>query len=71
LDASRVDHLVDGLAGPQHEYKIVLGIALLAVALVFVAAIRGDQMVVSWIGVLGGDIRILHLRTFTMILDAK
>jgi len=48
-----VDHLVDGLAGPQHEYKIVLGIALLPVALVFVAAIRG-QMVVSWIGVLGG-----------------
>jgi hypothetical protein len=43
LDASRVDHLVDGLAGPQHEYKIVLGIALLAVALVFVADIRGAK----------------------------
>jgi len=47
LDASRVDHLVDGLAGPQHEYKIVLGIALLAVALVFVAAIRGAKW---WFG---------------------
>jgi hypothetical protein len=43
LDASRVDHLGDGLAGPQHEYKIVLGIALLPVALVFVAAIRGAK----------------------------
>ena len=43
LDASRVDHLVDSLAGAQHEYKIVLGTAFLAVALMFVAAIRGTK----------------------------
>ncbi len=41
LDASRVDRFVDGLAGAQHEYKIVFGAAFVAVALLFVAAIRG------------------------------
>jgi hypothetical protein len=30
LNPSRADHFVDSLAGPQHEYKIVLGAALLA-----------------------------------------
>jgi len=43
LDAGRVDRLVDRLAGAQHEYKIVLGTGFLAVALVFVAAIRGTK----------------------------
>jgi len=43
LDASRVDRFVDSLAGAQHEYKIVLGTAFLAVALMFVAAIRGTK----------------------------
>jgi hypothetical protein len=43
LDAGKADRVVDNLAGAQNEYKIVLGIALLAVALAFVAAIRGAK----------------------------
>jgi hypothetical protein len=43
LNPSRADHFVDSLAGPQHEYKIVLGAALLATAFAFVAAIRGSK----------------------------
>ncbi len=43
LNPSRADHLVDSLAGPQHEYKIVLGGALLATAFSFVAAIRASK----------------------------
>ena len=43
LNPPRADHLVNSLAGPQHEYKIVLGAALLAVVLAFVAAIRGSK----------------------------
>jgi hypothetical protein len=43
LNPARADHLVDSLAGPQHEYKIVLGAAVLATVLAFVAAIRGSK----------------------------
>jgi hypothetical protein len=43
LNPSRADRLVDSLAGPQHEYKIVLGAGLLATAFAFVAAIRGSK----------------------------
>lgn len=43
LDAGRVDHFVDSIAGAQHEYKIVFGTAFVAVVLVFVAAIRGAK----------------------------
>jgi hypothetical protein len=34
---------VNSLAGPQHEYKIVLGVALLATVLALVASIRGSR----------------------------
>lgn len=40
LDPHRADHLANSLAGSQHEYKIVLGAAMLATALSFVAAIH-------------------------------
>jgi hypothetical protein len=43
LNPSRADRLVDSFAGPQHEYKIVLGAALLATVFAFVAAIRGSK----------------------------
>lgn len=44
LNPSRADRFVDSLAGPQHEYKIVLGAAVLATVLAFVAAIRGSKL---------------------------
>jgi hypothetical protein len=43
LNPPRADHLVDSLAGPQHEYKIVLGAALLATVLSFIAAIHASK----------------------------
>jgi hypothetical protein len=43
LNPLKADYLVNSLAGPQHEYKIVFGAALLATALAFVAAVRGSK----------------------------
>ena len=43
LDARGADRFVDHLFGAENEYKIVFGTALLAVVLVFVAAIRGAR----------------------------
>ena len=43
LNPARADRFVNGLAGAQHEYKIVLGGGLLATALLFVAAVRGSR----------------------------
>jgi hypothetical protein len=43
LSPRKADHLVNSLAGSQHEYKIVLGAALLSTVLSFVAAIRGSK----------------------------
>jgi hypothetical protein len=43
LNPPKADRLVDSLAGSQHEYKIVLGAALLATVFSFVAAIRGSK----------------------------
>jgi len=43
LNPTRADRIVDSLAGPQHEYKIVLGAALLSVVLSFIAATRGSK----------------------------
>ncbi len=43
LNPPRADHLVDSLAGPQHECKIVLGAAVLSMAFSFIAAIRGSK----------------------------
>ena len=43
LNPPRVDHFVNSLAGPKHEYKIVLGVALLATVLALVASIRGSR----------------------------
>jgi hypothetical protein len=43
LEARRADRLIDKLAGAQNEYMIVLGTGLLAVVIVFVAAIRGAR----------------------------
>ena len=40
LNPPRADRIVDSLAGPRHEYKIVLGAALLSIAFSFIAAIR-------------------------------
>lgn len=43
LNPSKADHFVDSLGGPQHEYKIVLGAALLSTGFSFIAAIRGSK----------------------------
>jgi len=43
LNPRKSDHLVDSLAGSQHEYKIVLGAALLSVIFSFIAAIRASK----------------------------
>ena len=43
LSPIRADRLANSLAGSQHEYKIVLGAALLATVLAFVAAVRGSK----------------------------
>ncbi len=43
LSAGRADRIIDGLAGAQNEYKVVLGAAFLAVVLVLVAATRGAK----------------------------
>jgi len=39
----RADQLVNKIAGPQHEYKIVLGAAMLSSVLSLVAAICGAK----------------------------
>jgi hypothetical protein len=64
LDAGKADRVVDNLAGAQNEYKIVLGIALLAVALAFVAAIRGAK---GWF--LGLAVSVGTLGFFTYALS--
>ncbi|HXX01073.1 MAG TPA: hypothetical protein VEJ00_07660 [Candidatus Acidoferrales bacterium] len=43
LHGGKADRFLDDLAGAQNEYKVVLGTALLAVILAFVAAIRADR----------------------------
>lgn len=43
LNPTRADHLANSLAGSQHEYKIVLGAALLSLLFSFIAAVRGSK----------------------------
>ncbi len=43
LNPHLADRLVDNLAGPQNEYRMVLGAGLLAVVLSFVAATRAAK----------------------------
>jgi predicted phage tail protein len=43
LSPRKADLFVDSLAGSQHEYKIVLGAAMLATVFAFVAAVRGSN----------------------------
>jgi hypothetical protein len=43
INPPKADHLVDSLAGSQHEYKIVLGAAPLSIVFSFIAAIRGSK----------------------------
>ena len=43
LNPRKADHLVDSLAGAQHEYMIVLGAAVLSTLLTLIAAIRGSK----------------------------
>jgi hypothetical protein len=43
LNPPKADRFVDNLAGSQHEYKIVLGAALLSTVFSFIAAIRGSK----------------------------
>ena len=64
LDAGRADRVVDNLEGAQNEYKVVLGTALLAVALAFVAAIRGAK---GWL--LGLAVSVGTLGFFTYALS--
>jgi hypothetical protein len=43
LNPPKAERLVHSFAGPQHEYKIVLGAALLSVVFSFIAAVRGSK----------------------------
>jgi len=43
LNPPKADHLVNSLAGSQHEYKIVFVAALFSTAFSFIAAIRGSK----------------------------
>jgi hypothetical protein len=43
INPPRADRFVNSLAGPQHEYKIVLGAALLATLFAFVASVRASK----------------------------
>jgi hypothetical protein len=43
LNPPKADRFFDNLAGSEHEYKIVLCIALLSVVLSFIAAVRGSK----------------------------
>ena len=64
LDAGRADRVVDSLVGAHNEYKIVLGTALLAVTLAFVAAVRGAK---GWL--LGLAVSVGTLGFFTYALS--
>ena len=64
LDAGWADRFVDQLVGAHNEYKIVLGTALLAVMLAFVAAIRGAK---GWL--LGLAVSVGTLGFFTYALS--
>jgi hypothetical protein len=56
LNAHRADVFVDRLAGPQHEYKIVLGAGLLATLLAFVAAARGSKWWYAGVALASGTV---------------
>jgi hypothetical protein len=43
LNPPRADRLFNSLAGPQHEYRIILGAALLSTVFSFIAAIRASR----------------------------
>jgi len=43
LNPPKADRFVNSLAGARHEYKIVLGAALLAAVFSLVAAMRGSR----------------------------
>jgi len=43
LNPPKADHLVDSLAGAQHEYAIVLGAAVLSVVFSAIASVRGSK----------------------------
>ena len=61
LNPTRADRLVNSLAGSQHEYKIVLGAALLSVVLSFIAAIRGSKWWYRGGGFVVGNLGIFHV----------
>ena len=63
LDVGTADRLVDRLAGPQNEYKIVLGTGLLAVVLAFVAAVRGAK---GWLAGLALSLGTLGFFTYAL-----
>lgn len=70
LNPHRADLLANSLAGSQHEYKIVLGVAMLATAL----SIRGRdsfQVVVPRSGVVIGDASIFRLQSLRLVLKTS
>jgi hypothetical protein len=62
LNPIRADHLVDSLAGPQHEYKIVLGAALLSIVFSFIAAIRGSKWWYAGVALSSGTLAFFTYR---------
>jgi len=58
LNPSGADHLANRLAGSQHEYKIVLGAALLSIVFSFIAAIRGSKWWYAGVALSSGTLAV-------------
>jgi hypothetical protein len=63
LNPPRADHLANSLAGSQHEYKIVLGAALLSIVFSFIAAIRGSKWWYAGAGSVVGNVGVFYLQS--------
>jgi hypothetical protein len=59
LNPPKADHLANSLVGSQHEYKIVLGTALLAIVLSFIAAVRGSKWWYVGVALSSGTLALL------------
>jgi len=62
LNPARADHFANRVAGPQHEYKVVLGAALLSTAFSFVAAMHGSKWWYIGMGLSAGTLAFFTFR---------
>ncbi len=62
LHPAGADRFVNHLAGAQHEYKIVLGIGLVATGLTFSAAVRGSKWWYLGVALSSGTLAFFTIR---------